>query len=179
MEGGTFYDVQQLPRYLATDARRRLLLEIRRVGVSAEDIAHWSMVGWWPTLRDEVCFLRMRRTLEAKLGLPDPQWAETQIVVRLPDEDEVAMGPPHVDTLPGWAVRKNLGYDRIYSVELTDTSPRGGSIVLHPPHVEPFEVRLRAGEVLSMPPDMPHSGSPNLSADIRMAAIFRLLKRLP
>lgn len=155
-------------------ARRRLLLELRRCGASAEDVAEWSRTGWWPSLREAPEILAVRDQL-LPFKRPEDVWAETQILIRLPDEEDTVLGAPHVDTPPPWAEEHGLRYKRILSVELTDTPDDGGGTVIHEPD-RLVPVRQREGDVLSLRPDVPHSGSPNFSGDMRMALFFRLLE---
>lgn len=163
-----------VPRDVTTTARRRLLLELRRCGVTAQHVLEWGTSTWWPSLREEPAFLAVRDHLEPVVA-PGDVWAETQILVRLPDEDDVGMGPPHVDALPPWAPGRGLRYKRILGVELTDTPERGGGTVMHTPEGL-VPVRQREGDVLSFHPDALHSGSPNHSGDMRLALFFRLLE---
>lgn len=156
-------------------ARRRLGLELRRVGVTPNEINEWAANSWWPSLRGEPVFNAVRQHVESTLvgDMTGLVWAETQIVIRLPDEDDAPVGTPHVDTLPPWA--EGLKYKAIYGVELTQTT--SGRTVLFPRGVlGPVEPRIRPGDVLEMKPDLWHRGSPNLGGDIRMALFFRLLE---
>lgn len=163
-----------VPKNATTAARRRLLLELRRCGVTADDVAQWSRTGWWPSLRDEPEVLAVRKHLEP-FTAPGDVWTEAQILIRLPDEDDTVLGPPHVDEQPPWAEEHGLRYKRILSIELTDTAQDGGGTVIHgPDRLEP--VHQNEGDVLSLRPDVPHSGSPNRSGDARMALFFRLLE---
>lgn len=134
----------------------------------------WSRSGWWPSIRDEPAFEAVREHLEL-FAAPGDVWAETQILICLPDEDDTELGPPHVDVLPPLAPERSLGYKRILSVELTDTPEHGGGTVIHGPKGL-VPVRQRQGDVLSLRPDVLHSGSPNFSGDVRMALFFRLLE---
>lgn len=104
-------------------------------------------------------------------------WAEPQILIRLPDEDDVTLGPPHTDTLKNSPWVGEWRYRRIYGVECTDAQPSGGSTVLYPSEDAGITPLLQTGDVLEMSPDLLHSGSPNHSADIRIALFFRLLER--
>lgn len=164
-------------------ARRRLLLELRRCGLSTDDLAEWGRGSWWPSLRQEPIFDSVRYGLEKTVGhLRGGVWAETQILLRLPDEDGTPLGLPHVDDLPPWA--DGLRYRTIYGVELTNTPSGGGGTVLYPEQ-DPLVRRdgtvwpvLATGDALEMSPDLLHSGSPNRSADIRIALFFRLLERV-
>jgi len=171
-----------VPVALCTAARRRLLLELRRSGLNTADLAVWSYGTWWPDLRGEPEFDAVRDALEKIVDRSGTtRWCETQLLLRLPDEDGTPLGGPHTDTLPPWA--DGWRYRRIYGVELTDTAGDGGGTVLYPSgdplarpdgSVRPVQC---AGDALEMSPDLPHSGSPNMSADIRMALFFRLLDR--
>lgn len=163
-----------VPAEVTRAARRRLLLELRRCGVSATDVAEWSHTGWWPSLRHEPEILAVREPLR-RFERSGDVWGEPQILIRLPDEDDTLLGPPHVDTLPPWAEAEGLRYKRILSVELTNTAPDGGGTMIHAPQ-DLIPVRQREGDVLSLHPDVPHSGSPNFSGDARMALFFRLME---
>lgn len=166
-----------VPEDICLAARRRLLLELRRCGVSTEDMADWAGNTWWPSLRKEPEFDEIRDYLERRIFFKEGfEWADTQILVRLPDEDDTPLGGPHLDDLPPWA--DGLKYRGIYGVELTNTPENGGGTVLYP-HGEdsvPVKPVLRMGDALKMNPDLLHSGSPNLSASIRMVLFFRLLE---
>lgn len=158
-------------------ARRRLLLEIRRCGLSVEDMAEWSRGSWWPSLRNEPEIRGIQALLHSEvvdregMHAMEWEWAEPQILVRFPDEALTPLGEPHVDELPPWA-DEGYRYKSIFGVELTNTT--SGYTLLRPDDVI-IPVRLGAGDVLEMNPDLPHSGSPNRSADIRMALFYRLL----
>ncbi len=162
---------------LCMAARRRLLLELRRCGVRPDEIKEWSTNSWWPSLRDEPEFNAVRDALCLISGENETtKWAETQILIRLPDEDDTPLGPPHVDDLPPWA--DGMRYSSIFGVELTDTPRDGGGTVLYPPgkNASPVRPLLGVGDVLEMSPLLLHSGSPNLSPSIRMVLFFRLLE---
>lgn len=165
-----------VPEEVCERARRRLGLEIRRCGLSVQDIQEWSHGTWWPSLREDPAFEDVRWFVE---GLANTRgtvcWAETQILVRLPDEDDTERGPGHLDELPPWA--DGWRYRAIFGVELTQGHIRGGGTVLLPENGPVLPI-LNPGDVLEMEPDLLHSGSPNLTGDIRMALFFRLLERV-
>lgn len=161
-----------VPQRVVEQARRRLLLELRRCGVTSSDIVEWSSSTWWPSLRAEPEFELVRSFVETRLPVGPGRWAETQILIRLPDEDDVELGAPHLDVLPPWA--GELRYTGIYSVELATSS--SGHTVVYPEPGMRVKPPLRAGDVLFMEPGELHSGSPNHGADIRMALIFRRLR---
>lgn len=174
------YEVHRglIPRDVCERAKRRLFLEIRRCGLSTDDMAEWSSTTWWPSLRNAPEIQYVQAWLEDLALLPDdPVWAEPQILIRLPDEDRTELGDPHLDELPPWA--DGLEYYSIYGVELTETPANGGGTVLYPDGLEGLSVKpqLAIGDALRMEPDLLHSGSPNLSAEIRVALFFRLLER--
>lgn len=179
----TTYQIHRglVPAELCLAVRRRLLLELRRCGVKPDEILEWASGSWWPSLRFEPEILDVCGEVERLLGrtdLPyDLAWAEPQILIRLPDEDDVALGPPHTDTLDGSPWLGEWRYRRIFGVECTDTPALGGSTVLYPVGAHALPARLRTGDVLEMHPELLHSGSPNHSADIRIALFFRLLER--
>lgn len=175
----TGYNIMANPMHprLVEAARRRLLLELRRGGITPEQVNEWTSSTWWPLLRFEPEILAIRKSLAWQARGTD-LWAWPQILVRLPDEDDTPLGPPHLDTLPEWADPAELRYRAIYGVELTDTPLNGGHTIVYP-WTEPVVVRQAAGEVLKMSPHLLHSGSPNLSSDIRIALFFRLLEKVP
>jgi hypothetical protein len=168
---------QHVPYHLIHDVRKRLLLEIRRVGLAAHDIAQWSSSTWFPTLRDEPCVRRIQTEVgHLARTLSGDVWAEPQIVVRLPDEPDTPQGEPHVDTEPPWAT--SLRYYRIFGVELTNGERNGGNLVVYPEGGIDQEVVMGSGDVVQMTPDVLHAGSPNHSASIRMALYFRLMEKI-
>lgn len=165
-----------VPPEVCSAARRRLGLELRRCGLSVSDIADWSSGSWWPSLRGEQVFEDVRWFVDGIADLRgETMWAETQILVRLPDEDDTPLGGVHTDTLPPWA--DGWRYRAIYGVELTCTPENGGGTVLRPDNDVVIPAVLDVGDVLQMHPNLPHSGSPNLSGDIRIALFYRLLER--
>lgn len=170
-----------IPFELCLAVRRRLLLELRRCGVKPEEILEWASGSWWPSLRFEPEILDVCRELERALVTVDDSmaWAEPQILIRLPDEDDVRLGEPHTDTLDGSPWLGEWRYRRIYGVECTDTPPHGGRTHIYPNGLDgsSFQPTLATGDVMEMHPWVLHSGSPNHSADIRIALFFRLLER--
>lgn len=167
----------QISPHMTGAVRRRLLLELRRCGVSAEDIAVFSSSTWWPTLRQEPEILVIQDMLDRRFcgALEEYIWAEPQILIRLPDEDGTEMGEPHTDELPPWIdPSEGWVYRSIFGVELTDS--RSGCTVIHT-ETEKVTVYLNAGDVLEFSGDQLHSGSPNLGSSMRMALFFRLLTR--
>lgn len=168
-----------IPHYVVTVARRRLLLELRRCGVTPAEIREWSQHGWWPSIRNEPEFLTIRSYVETKLVSARAgryQWADTQILIRLPDEDDVEMGTPHIDEIPHWAVDPAMRYRTIFSVELSDVGSHGGGTVLYPQGDVGICPPMRQGDILEMGPQLLHSGSPNHRGEIRMALFFRVLE---
>jgi hypothetical protein len=157
-----------VPRVVCENARRRIFLEIRRRGVTAEEIREWASNSWFPDLRWEPEFEVIREYLP-----PAELWGETQILVRLPDEDGTLVGSPHVDDLPPWA--DGMKYAAIFGVALTSTRLDGGGTILVPG--ERLEYPMEPGDTLEMSPDLPHMGSPNMSGDIRIALFYRALRR--
>ena len=163
-----------VPAGLCEDARRRLWLEVRRCGLAVADMRTWARTTWWPSLRDEPVLDDVRSHVEALADTSGSwTWAETQILVRLPDEAHTTAGGPHVDELPPWAPT-GARYRAIYGVELTDSpGVHGGGTHLELNGRCVFRPRLFTGDVLQMDADLPHSGSPNRSADVRMALFYR------
>lgn len=166
-----------VPRAATSALRRRLLLEIRRCGLDTADMAEWSSSTWWPSLRDMPEVLAVVAYVRGMF--PGCLLAEPQILVRLPDEDDTVLGPPHLDDLPPWALETGARYLAIVGVELTDTPRNGGGTVVYPHGADgpAHSVFQFEGDALQMGPDLLHSGSPNHSADIRMSVFFRFLTR--
>lgn len=165
-----------IPDTVIEEALRRVWLELRLRGATAEQIAEWASNSWFPHLRGEPEFNDVRWHLRVFME-PGDQWAETQILVRLPDVEGTPLGEPHIDTLPPWADGQE--YRAIYGVELSHTEPHGGHTILYPsPHSHGLHVRQNQGDVLEMTPGMLHSGSPNAGAEPRVALFFRLLKKV-
>lgn len=171
-----------VPVELVTDLRRRLLLEIRRVGLSVYDMATWERHGWWPSLRGEPEVVAIMQFLESCgfIRLGSEVWAEPQILLRFPDEDAEELGRPHLDDPPEWAVISGLVYKAIYGVELTPLRAMGdGNTVVWDGVGETERQRfvgpMSPGDVCEMRPDVWHSGSPNYGAAIRMALFLRVL----
>lgn len=163
------------------DARRRLLLELRRMGVTTEQITEFSGGGgWWPSMRNEPVFERIKLQVEFQL-VPhhtDAMWADTQILIRLPDEVDVPLGPGHTDILPSWASPDQWRYRSIFIVELADQAGKGGGGTVVFDRDQVVEPVLLAGDVLELSPDQEHGGSPNMRDRVRMALGFRLLERV-
>ncbi|HVM28169.1 MAG TPA: phytanoyl-CoA dioxygenase family protein [Mycobacteriales bacterium] len=161
-------------------ALRLLNLEIRRQGLTAEQIRAWQPGTFFPHLRWEP---------EVWGVLPDPaaellgwqegdDWAEPQILLRFPDEAQDWPLEPHVDALPPWAQDKR--YRGVVGVALTTAGPDDGVAWVWPrshrgEHTEPVPVPLEAGDALVMHPQLGHTGTLNLGGTVRSAIYFRLL----
>ena len=162
-------------------ALRMIFLAFRRYGVSSEEIASWQTATFFPHLRwePEVWGVLPPQAAEVMGWAEGDEWAEPQLLVRLPDEDEPWPLAPHVDQPPPWAGGRT--YKGIVGVALTAAGARDGT-----PHVwpgshrgerrgDPVPVPLEAGDAIVMHPALEHSGSLNLGPTIRCAIYFRLL----
>lgn len=161
-------------------ALRRLNLEIRRRGLSAEEIAEWQIGTFFPHLRWEPDVWRALPDQAAELlGWQEgDDWAEPQLLLRFPDEEQAWPLEPHVDQVPPWALGRV--YRGIVGVALTCAGEHDGAVVVWPGShagVEraPKPVVLAAGDALVMHPQLGHSSSLNLGPSIRTAIYFRLL----
>lgn len=165
-----------VPRSVAFEARRRLLLEIRRVGLAKSDIDEWSTGCWWPSIRTDPAIERVKYYLKQTFGLMQAAFADTQILLRFPDEDDEVLGQPHQDVEPQWVTDLGMRFSAVYGVELNDSN--SGVTVVYPngPDGHQQPVFLQAGDCLAFHPKTYHSGSPNLGHDIRMALFFRTLE---
>lgn len=178
-----------LPRAVprpAIDAALRLLhLAIRRHGLTADEIAQCQKSTFFPHLRweREVWDVLPEPAAEILGWQEGDDWAEPQLLLRFPDEDEPWPLEPHVDEPPPWA--NGRVYRGICGVALTDGTDRDGSIVIWPGSHrggrgdETVTVPLAAGDALLMHPRLEHSGSLNLGPSLRAAVYFRLLTDAP
>jgi hypothetical protein len=166
-------------------ALRLLNLAIRRHGLSPEEIATCQQSTFFPHLRwePEVWALLPEPCAELLGWQEGDEWAEPQLLMRFPDEDQPWPLEPHVDQPPPWAGGRS--YRGIVGVALTPAGAEDGT-----PHVwvgshrgertgDPLPVPLQVGDALVMHPALQHSGSLNLGCTIRSAAYFRLLARSP
>ena len=162
-------------------ALRMLNLAIRRHGLSAEEIAASQSATFFPHLRwePEVWGVLPPAAGEV-LGYADgDEWAEPQLLLRFPDEDQPWPLESHVDEAPPWAEGRR--YKGIVGVALTSAGPEDGTPYVwagsHRAKVdtEPLPVPLEAGDAIVMHPDLEHSGSLNLGPTTRFAIYFRLL----
>jgi hypothetical protein len=170
----------------AVEAALRLLhLAIRRHGLTVEEIATCQESTFFPHLRwePEVWGVLPPSAAEALGWTEGDEWAEPQLLMRFPDEDQPWPLMPHVDQTPPWAGGRT--YRGIVGVALTRAGERDGT-----PHVwpgshrggrtgDPVPVPLEAGDALIMHPALEHSGSLNLGPTIRCAVYFRLLTAGP
>jgi hypothetical protein len=161
-------------------ALRLLHLEIRRCGLTAEQIVTGQSGTFFPHLRWEPAVWDV---------LPDPaaellgwqqgdDWAEPQILLRFPDEQQDWPLEPHVDELPPWG--REQRYRGIVGVALTTAGAGDGAACVWPGSHrgepgEPVPVPLTAGDALVMHPLLGHSGTLNLGHTVRTAVYFRLL----
>jgi Phytanoyl-CoA dioxygenase (PhyH) len=172
---------QAVPVDACRAALRLLTLAIRRHGLSAEEIAHCQSATFFPQLRWEPEVWAVLPSMAAEvLGWAEgDDWAEPQLLLRFPDEDQPWPLEPHVDSAPPWAEHRR--YKGIVGVALTPAGPLDGT-----PHVwpgshrgagdtHPVPVPLNPGDAIVMHPALQHCGSLNLGASIRAAIYFRLL----
>jgi hypothetical protein len=163
-------------------ALRMLHLAIRRHGLSTDEIASCQESTFFPHLRWEPQVWDVLPPLAADvLGRADgDEWAEPQLLMRFPDEEQPWPLAAHVDQVPPWAGSRR--YKGIVGVALTPAGPRDGTPYVWPgSHRTPASgdavpVPLEAGDALVMHPALEHSGSLNLGSTIRCAVYFRLLE---
>lgn len=162
-------------------ALRMLNLAIRRHGLSAEEIAQCQSATFFPQLRWEPqVWGVLPEGAGEVLGYADgDDWAEPQLLLRFPDEDQDWPLKSHVDVAPPWAQGRR--YKGIVGVALTPAGPADGTpyvwVGSHRGSVstDPVPVTLDAGDALVMHPSLKHSGSLNRGAQTRFAIYFRLL----
>lgn len=159
-------------------ARRRLWQELRTHGVTPDEVNKWGHATWFPWLRDEEFIWNLIPDGQPLLRARE-RWAEPQIIVRLPDLDDVIPGPGHLDALPPWAGETDR-YVFIMFVELTGCTGQGGGTRVWPQSHRarkhhPVTIETNPGDVVILDPMTIHAGSPNYSSDVRMAVTFRLI----
>lgn len=161
-------------------ALRLLNLAIRRHGLSAEEIAACQQATFFPHLRWEPEVWAVLPPVAAELlGFrAGDEWAEPQLLLRFPDEEQPWPPQPHVDEPPPWAGGRT--YRGVVGVALTPAEAGEGAPCVWPGshHGDPGAQRavpLEAGDALVMHPGLAHSGSLNLGAKVRSAVYFRLL----
>jgi hypothetical protein len=175
---------QAVPPGAVAAALRLLGLAIRREGLTAEQIAAWQQATFFPHLRWEPALWEVLPDTAAELlgWQQGDDWAEPQILLRFPDEEQPWPLEPHVDTVPPWA--RGQRYRGIVGVALTDAGPQDGVACVWPGShlgqqrpVTP--VPLRAGDALVMHPLLGHCGTLNLGSTTRTAVYFRLITSAP
>ena len=171
---------QAVPPAAVSTALRRLHLAIRREGLTPEQVEQWQYGTFFPHLRWEPEIWGALPEVAAELlgWQQGDDWAEPQIVLRFPDEEQAWLVAPHVDELPAWAVGRR--YRGIAGVALTDVGPQDGPVCVWPGSqigraTQPVPVLLAAGDVLLMHPRLGHSGTLNCGGRVRIAVYFRLL----
>lgn len=160
-------------------ASRRIWLELRKFGVTPDQVNEWNRDGWLPHARwhPDIKQLMEAPAIKeaANVGNEAIWWADPQIIIRLPDVEPFQFDElGHVDKTPGWALDA-LVYKDILVVELTDTPPNGGGTWIHVERGGPIRPVLKAGDVLRMGGRVRHSGSPNRTGQVRVAVILRTL----
>lgn len=161
-------------------ALRRLMMAIRWEGLSADQVAEWSNGTFFPHLRWEPEVWGVLPDVAAELfGWQDGDtWADPQLLMRFPDEEQPWPLEPHVDRLPEWA--DGRCYRGVVGVALTPATPRDGAPYVWPrshrgDESAPIGLTLAPGDALFMHPELGHSGGLNLGATLRTAIYFRLL----
>lgn len=172
-----------VPPERVSAALRLLNLEVRRAGLSAEQIAEWQYGTFFPHLRwePEVWGVLPDPAAELLGWQPGDDWGEPQILLRFPDEQQDWPLEPHVDALPPWAADKR--YLGVVGVALTTAGADDGVAWVWPGSHRgaagggsgPVPVPLEAGDALVMHPALGHSGTLNLGHTVRTAIYFRLL----
>jgi ectoine hydroxylase-related dioxygenase (phytanoyl-CoA dioxygenase family) len=161
-------------------ALRRLHMAIRWEGLSAEQAAEWSTGTFFPHLRDDADIWAALPPLAAEVfgWQPGDDWAQPQLLMRFPDEDQPWELEPHVDRLPDWAPGRR--YRGIAGVALTPATDRDGAPWVWPGshrgvQSDRIPLSLDPGDALLMHPQLGHSGGLNLGPTIRSAIYYRLL----
>lgn len=172
---------QAVPPDRIAAAVRRLNLAIRHEGLTADQIADWQFGGFFPHLRwePEVWGVLPPSAAELLGWQEGDEWAEPQLLLRFPDEEQDWPLTPHVDSLPPWAAERS--YRGVVGVALTTAGATDGAAFVWPRSHRGDEsggvtpVPLTSGDALVMHPQLGHTGTLNLGAAVRMAIYFRLL----
>ena len=161
-------------------ALRLLHLAIRQHGLTPQEILDCQQSTFFPHLRWEPAVWGVLPPDAAELlGWTDgDEWAEPQLLMRFPDEEQPWPLQPHLDESPPWAGGRP--YRGIVGVALTPASEIDGPVSVWPGshrgrESAPRPVPLAAGDALFMHPALQHSGSLNLGAGIRSSIYFRLV----
>jgi Phytanoyl-CoA dioxygenase (PhyH) len=161
-------------------AQRLLHLAIRRHGLTPQEILDCQQSTFFPHLRwePEIWGVLPEDAAELLGWTEGDEWAEPQILMRFPDEEQPWPLEPHLDESPSWA--QGRPYRGIVGVALTTAGDVDGAVSVWPgSHVgrtsDPVPVPVAAGDALVMHPALLHSGSLNLGASIRSAIYFRLV----
>jgi ectoine hydroxylase-related dioxygenase (phytanoyl-CoA dioxygenase family) len=172
---------QAVPPDAVRAALRMLNLAIRRHGLTADEIAQWQAATFFPHLRwePEVWAVLPPAAVDVLRFAEGDEWAEPQLLIRFPDEDQDWPLASHVDEAPPWAQGRR--YKGIVGVALTCAGPADGTPYVWPGShrgpaaTHPIAVPLAAGDAIVMHPALEHSGSHNRGAATRFAIYFRLL----
>jgi hypothetical protein len=171
---------EAVPQARVDAALRRLNLAFRWDGLTPEQAEEWSNGTFFPHLRWEPEIWGVLPDAAAELlGWQEgDDWAQPQLLMRFPDEDQPWSLEPHVDRLPEWAPGRR--YRGIVGVALTPATARDGAPCVWPGshrglESAPVDIELRPGDALVMHPQLGHSGRLNLGPTIRTAVYFRLL----
>lgn len=168
-----------IPPHLVQGALRVLNLEIARSGLSADEIARCARSTFFPHLRWEPDILSLRDPIDRLLGRrADEEWADSQLLLRFPDEAEDWPLTPHVDEPPPWAGGRP--YRAVVGVTLSSSMITDGCLTVWPgSHTgragAPLPLELEAGDAVVMHPQLQHSGTLNRGGNIRYVVYFRLL----
>ncbi len=158
----------------AADALRTIWRAFADSGPDAATIREWEHSTALPHDRYHPSILRL---LPSSLAASAGEWCEPQIVIRWPDRpDPTWRDEPHVDEPPAWAGTRK--YRRVVGVALTPAGEEDGGLrVWHDGTARPVP-HLEPGDLVTLPPDLPHSGGLNLGASPRVAVYFRQLEPL-
>jgi hypothetical protein len=172
--------VDAVPEPVRRAALRLLNLEIRSLGLTAEEIASCQHATFFPHLRRDPTIMDLFPTAAADLlGLrEDDELAEPQLLLRFPDHKQDWPLEAHVDSPPEWAGDRR--YKGIVGVALTPAGPEDGTVFVWPgshrgAQAPPHAVPLQAGDALVMHPALAHAGSLNLGPYVRYSVYFRPL----
>jgi hypothetical protein len=157
---------------LVEDALRLLHLDLLERGASAAEMGEWLWgTHWFPHLRHHELILSLAE------ALPE-QWrtgirCDPQILLQFPHVGPEPKITYHIDREPDWAGTRR--YLRIVGVALSPWRRENGGLLVKLAD-GPFSVELDPGDVVTMEPQLPHSGGINRTGSIRYGVYFRWLE---
>lgn len=168
-----------VPPTLVTHASRLIWEDVRFRGLRPEEMDEWERVSCpFPHLRFDPDIMAVREFLVDHFDLGGLVPCEPQLIFQLPDGADFATPYAHVDEPPPWA--DGRPYERILGVALSEWGGTNGTVGEPDGDGGYWSVTLSPGDVVDIPPALPHFTLPNRGGQVRLGVYFRFLsaKRL-